>query len=268
MSEATNNQNSINKSNSNAKSYRNIKMWHFLVLVVLYLAIVQGLAALLNTGHDASNAVSSVENIVRSIIIPVGLASTFTLAVVSYFGAWKEVFTNDFPVRYWLIAIPIILLITTIVITNYPGLKDKGLEFTLLLLVGTLMVGFAEELMFRGLGVLAFRNSGYSEFKVGLWTTIIFGVAHATNIFTTGPSALIQVLATAGTGLIFYFILRRTGTLFAAMLAHGLWDFSVLSSQINLDKPWQLVNVSAIVLISMLVGLFILRKRIVPAQKY
>lgn len=267
MSEAIKNEIKITPGISNTKPDRSIKMWHFLVLVVLYLAIVQGLAALLNTGHDASNAVSSVENIIRSIIIPVALASTFTLAIVSYLGAWKEIFTNSLPVRRWLMAIPAILLITIIVITNYPGLTDKGLEFTLLLLVGTLMVGFGEELMFRGLGVIAFRNSGYSEFQVGLWTTIIFAVAHATNIFTAGPSALIQVLATAGTGLIFYFILRSTGALFVAMLAHGLWDFSVLSSQINLEKPWPLVNVSAFVLISMLVGLFIFRKRIVPAQQ-
>lgn len=127
------------------------------------------------------------------------------------------------------------------------------------------MVGFGEELMFRGLGVLAYRNGGYSEFKVGLWTPLIFAVAHGTNIFTAGPSALIQVVATAGTGLVFYFIFRSSGVLFVAMAAHGLWDFSVLSSQINPVSPWPLVNVSAAVLIIILAGLFFLRKRIEPS---
>lgn len=267
MPDVIKNHNDTESGTSKSTPERSLKVWQFLILVVLYLAIVQGVAAVLNTGYEASNALTSIQNIIRSVIIPVGLASAFTLAMVSYLGAWKEVFTNPLPVRRWLIAIPVILFITTAVITNYPGLSDKGLEFSLLLLVGTLMVGFGEELMFRGLGIVAFRNSGYSEFKVGLWTTLIFALAHATNIFTAGPSALIQVLATAGTGLIFYFILRSTGVLFVAMAAHGLWDFSVLSSQINLDKPWPLVNASAFVLISMLIGLFILRKRIVPAQK-
>lgn len=267
MPDTTTNQKDIYLSTSNARSEPGLKVWQFVVLVLLYLAMVQGVAALLNSGHEASHALTSIENIVRSIIIPVGLAAAFTLAIVSWLGAWKVIFTNHLPVRNWLIAIPIILFITTAVITNYPGLSDKGPEFSLLLLVGTLMVGFAEELMFRGLGIMAFRNSGYSEFKVGMWTTIIFGLAHATNIFTAGPSALVQVVATAGTGLIFYFVLRRTGALFAAMAAHGLWDFSVLSSQIDPGKPWPLVNVSAVVLISMLLGLFILRQRIVPAPK-
>ncbi len=267
MSDVTKRRNDIESDISKAASVRSLNVWQFLVLVVVYLVIVQVVAALLNAGHEASNGLTSIENIIRSIIIPVGLAIAFTLAIVSYLGVWKEVFTNPLPVRRWLIAIPIILFVTTVVITNYPGLSDKGIEFTLLLLIGTLMVGFGEELMFRGLGIVAYRNSGYSEFKVGLWTTIIFAVAHATNIFTAGPSALIQVLATAGTGLIFYFILRRTGALFVAMAAHGLWDFSVLSSQINPEKPWPLVNASAVILIAMLIGLFILRKRIVPAQK-
>lgn len=267
MPDISKNQNDTEINISNARRTPSLNVWQYLAFVVLYLAIVQGVAAVLNTGHQASHAPTSVENIIRSIIIPVGLASAFTLAVVSWLGAWKEIFTNRLPVKRWLIAIPIILFVTAAVITNYPGLSEKGLEFTLLLLVGTLMVGFGEELMFRGLGVLAYRNSGYSEFKVGLWTTLIFAGAHATNIFTAGPSALIQVLATAGTGLIFYFILRSSGALFVAMTAHGLWDFSVLSSQINPDKPWPLVNVSAIVLIGMLIALFIFRKRIVSAKK-
>jgi hypothetical protein len=42
-----------------------------------------------------------------------------------------------------------------------------------LLLLGALMVGFAEEGMFRRIGVTTFRINGFSEGKVGLWSSCV-----------------------------------------------------------------------------------------------
>ncbi|ANZ41716.1 hypothetical protein BBK82_42995 [Lentzea guizhouensis] len=245
---------------------RRLKVWQFLVLVAIYLVIVQGVSALLTSGQDvAYGAPTSIDHLVRMIVLPVGLAAVFTLGVAGYLGTWQEMFVNDRPVRRWLVVIPLTLFGTVAVITNYPGLASKGLAFALLLLVATLMVGFAEELMFRGIGVVVFRGNGYSEFKVGLWTTVLFGAAHGTNIITTGPKALVQVVLTSATGLVFYLVLRSTGALVAAMAAHGLWDFSVLSGQVDPDRSWPLANLAGVTLALMLLAVLVWRRRITPA---
>ncbi|WP_329792469.1 CPBP family intramembrane glutamic endopeptidase [Lentzea sp. DG1S-22] len=245
---------------------RRLRTWQFLVVVAVYLAVVQGVSALLAAGQDIAYAApTSIDYLVRVVVVPVGLAIAFTLGVAARLGAWQEVFVSDRPVRRWLVVVPVALLVTVVVITNYPGLASHGPAFALLLLVATLMVGFGEELLFRGIGVVAFRRNGYSEFRVGLWTTLLFGAAHGTNIVTSGPKALVQVVLTSATGLVFYLVLRSTGALVAAMAAHGLWDFSVLSGQVNPGEPWPLVNLAGVVLAVLLLLVLVFRRRITPA---
>lgn len=223
-------------------------------------------SAVLMAGQDFEYAApTSIDDIVRALVVPVGLGVVLLLAVTAYLGTWQQIFVDRVPLRRWVGWIVVALLITVVAITNYSGLGEKGLAFALLLLIATLMVGFGEELLFRGVGVQAFRNSGFSEFKVGLWTTVLFGVAHGTNIFSAGPSALIQVVLTTATGFVFYLVLRSTGALVMAMAAHGLWDFSVLSTQVNPENPSPLANVAAVVLALILVTVLVLRKRLSPA---
>lgn len=191
-----------------ADAPRRVSVPVFIALVVGYVGIAIGVAALLADGDDAYGAPTTVEYIVRNLVIPVGLAIIFVMIATAVIGGWSSIFTTRNRFRRWMLVIPAILLGAILLITNYPGLANKGLEFTLILLIATLMVGFGEELLFRGIGVHAFRSSGFSEFKVGLWTTLIFAIAHGSNVFTTGSKALIQVVATAATGFVFYLILR------------------------------------------------------------
>ena len=106
---------------------------------------------------------------------------------------------------------------------NYSGLGNNGVGFTALLGISMLGVGFAEEGMFRGLGVVAFRANGFAEAKVALWTCVVFGLAHASNLFSEGPKALVQVLVTAVAGYFFYLIRRVSHRLMvpAILTAYG-----------------------------------------------
>lgn len=49
------------------------------------------------------------------------------------------------------------------------------------------------------------------------------------------------------------------------MAAHGLWDFAVLSTQVDPEAPSPLVNVAGVVLAVVLVLVFVLRRRLTPA---
>jgi uncharacterized protein len=120
--------------------------------------------------------------------------------------------------------------------TNYAGLADKGLGFVALLLLSSLAVGFAEEGMFRGLGVTTFRVNGFPEARVALWSSVTFGLAHATNLISEGPKAFLQVLVIAVAGYFLYLIRRSSGGLLVPAVVHGLWDFGLISSSVVLDK--------------------------------
>ncbi|GAA2939902.1 CPBP family intramembrane metalloprotease [Microbacterium luteolum] len=247
-------------------SPRRLRVWHYLVIVAVYIAIVQATGIFLTAGQDVGYAQpTSVDYLIRSYVIPVGLGILFAIGITGYLGRWQEIFVEGRRFRRWTLVVPAIVLVCALIITNYSGLGEKGIVFALLLFISTMMVGFGEELVFRGIGVSAFRDGGFSEFKVGLWTTVIFGLAHGTNIFVAGPQALVQVVATTATGFVFYLVLRSTGALVIAMAAHGLWDFSVISTQVNPDSPSPLANIAGVALAVVLLIAVLARKRLNPA---
>jgi membrane protease YdiL (CAAX protease family) len=149
---------------------------------------------------------------------------------------------------------------------NYAGLGQRGAGFTVLLAVTALGVGFAEEGMFRGLGVVTFRANRFTEAKVALWTSVLFGLAHATNLFTEGPKALIQVLVTAAAGYFFYLTRRVSGGLVVAAVLHGLWDFGAISGSVVADKSYLGAGLFILADITMVILLLIRRRHIEPAR--
>ncbi len=245
---------------------RRLPIWGYVVIAAVYLAIVQGLGKLLTSGLTIKYAApTSVNELWREITVPVLVSLVFVYAVVAVLGWWRPVFTDDRPVQRWVRIIPVIMVITALAGMNYAGLGHNGFGFTALLGLSMLGVGFAEEGMFRGLGVVAFRANGFAEAKVALWTCVLFGLAHATNLFSEGPRALIQVLVTAVAGYFFYLIRRVSKGLMVAAVLHGLWDFGLISGSVVASKfyPGAIVFILADIILALIV--LIRRHRIEPA---
>ena len=77
------------------------------------------------------------------------------------------------------------------------------------LALGTALVGFSEEIAYRGLALVGFRG-GYSEVKVWLFTSILFGLLHGVNV-VLGQGAVLtvrQVIFAFVIGSVFYAIRR------------------------------------------------------------
>lgn len=264
---------SADARSDDVRAPRPIRVWHFAALVLVYVAAAQGLTLLAARGHPAAHTgMTSVDNAVIRIIIPVGVASMLAMAYVSWCRGWQQVFVSKNRLPRLSLFVPAALVALAAVITNFHGLSEKGFAFTGVFLVGVMMVGFGEELVFRGVGVQAFRQAGFTEAKVAWWTSVSFGISHGSNAVITGEirDALIQVVLTTGTGFLFYVILRSTGTLTLSMLFHGLWDFSALSTQVDPAQPSSMVNVAAVVLAVLLVGILLMRRRLNlfgPSQK-
>jgi membrane protease YdiL (CAAX protease family) len=215
---------------------RSLPVAAYLAIVVVYLVIVQGVAALATSGMDIEyGKFPDTETVLRSLWVGVGASLVFVILVITVLRWWRPVLHDDRPVARWVWIVPAFLFGTILVGTNYAALADKGAAFTVTFLIGALMVGCAEEGMFRGIGVVAFRDAGLSEGKVALWTCVIFGAAHGTNIFVEGPSAIMQVLITAIAGFFFYLVRRVSGGIALAVVAHGLWDFALFTGTLEED---------------------------------
>ena len=175
-----------------ATDARRLSIAAFIAIVVVYLAIVQGVGALGQAqldGFDGDQFRTS-EQVALGLLLPIGLSVVFVYAVVAALGWWRPVFVDDRPVQRWVWVVPIVFAIAIVLGIDYADLADKGVGFVLVLLLAALCVGFAEEGMFRGIGVTTFRVNGFSEGKVALWSSVVFGAVHLTNAISTGGAAV------------------------------------------------------------------------------
>ena len=252
-------------SSMRSNAVRHLSIIGFIVIAIVYLAIIQGLGQLLTRDLDTKYAApTSVEELWRSISVGVGASLVFVYLIVAILHWWRPVFVDDRPVQRWVIVIPIVMVVAILAGTNYSGLADRGGSFTALLLLTALMVGFAEEGMFRGIGVVAFRTNGFSEAKVALWTSVLFGLAHATNLISEGPRALVQVLVTVAAGYFFYLVRRRSGGLLMPAILHGLWDFGLISGSVVPDKSYLGAALFILADLALIIIVLVRRHRIAP----
>ena len=143
---------------------------------------------------------------------------------------------------------------------NWGGLAEKPAGFVLLLVLGALCVGFAEEGMFRGIGVTVFRTNEFSEGKVALWSSIVFGAAHLTNALTSGGAAVGQAVAVSFAGYFFYLVRRRSGGLVLGAVLHGMFDFSIFSGSVVEGESYP-GSGAAILCYLVLGGVLLVRRR-------
>ena len=202
----------------------------FAVLVVTYLAIIQGggvlMKALVDVGEDP---LTTTKGVVVTMVIPLGVALAFVYGSAALLGRLRPVMRDDRPVSRWVIVVPVIFVVCILLAIDYGALSEKTAGYVMVLLLATQMVGWGEEGMFRGLGVTTLREHGLTEGKVALWSSLIFGVVHLSNAIGRGASAIPQALIVSLAGYFFYLTRRRAGTNAVNSIIHGLFDFSLLT---------------------------------------
>jgi hypothetical protein len=164
------------------------------------------------------------------------------------------VLRDDRPVQRWVWAVPIIFLVCIALTIGYGNLAERGLGFTLALLFATQLVGWGEEGMFRGLGVVTLRRRPMTEAKVALWSSVIFGAVHLTNVIGRGASAIPQAIIVSLAGYYFSLTRRVSRGNVVNSIIHGLFDFSLLSATAisSTTSPAALVAILAYVIAGIL----------------
>ncbi|MFI5761168.1 MULTISPECIES: CPBP family intramembrane glutamic endopeptidase [unclassified Streptomyces] len=234
----------------------------FLAVVLVYLGIIQGLGLLVgvDTGDSASEF-PTTESLVRNALIPIGASIVFAAGLVTWLGWWREVLHYRVPVRRWVRWVPLSMLAVALLGLNFRHLADQSLSLVACLLLLGLFVGVGEELMFRGIGVHAFRRAGFSEGKVALYSSLVFGLAHVSNAIGQGAQALVQALIVSTSGYFFYLCLRVGGVILLPMLVHGLWDTGLISNLVGEEPRGSLGMALMIVLQAVLIVVLLLKRR-------
>jgi len=180
------------------------------------------------SGIEYADWFDTAENAARTGIAGLAAGSAVLLAFLAL-ARWDMLWRD--PARLpmsWLLWTPPLLFALVI------GVRLVGIEWSvvpgrllLAIVAAGVLVGFAEEMMFRGIFLRGMRTGGRAEGRAMLWTTLAFGALHLPNVFLgTGLAGLAQVPLAALTGVTLYLFRRGFGVIVPAMVAHGLWDIS------------------------------------------
>jgi membrane protease YdiL (CAAX protease family) len=145
------------------------------------------------------------------------------VALLSGMGWWKSVGFRS-PQRksdllYFLI--PFLPMFTNFI----PGVEVTSLRYLMEVFAITLMVGFMEEAVFRGLMLNAIKQRGL--WKAAIITSLLFGLTHAMNTLA-GKSLLedaLQIFYAIAIGFAFAALVLKKGILWPLVLAHFLINF-------------------------------------------
>ena len=204
---------------------------------------------------------SSLIGIDKIITLPIGLILSFVLFdflrkynLTSNYGLKK----SNTPASRMLFYIPLgILLIINV--WNGFTLNYTILE-TVLYVLSMFIVGFLEEVIFRGLLFKEMSKDGL----VGaiIVSSLTFGIGHIINLFNGSNmdllSNIMQIIYATSAGFMFVMVYLKTDSIIICILTHGLFNalsaFSISSNDITVEVVISLV----ITLITLAYGLFIL----------
>ncbi len=192
------------------------------------------------TGLDYDEVGDTVENVRKGVTLSIGLGAIYLIVVTSILGWWKPAIREPRRVGGgWMWLIPALLFIgaiANIAATKWGEIDDVG-NYVLWLAIGTLFVGFSEELLTRGLAIVGGRGSMHEKW-VWVFSGVIFGLLHVPNAFfgQSAGSTASQVVFAFAVGLTYYVTRRIAGTLVVTMVLHAMWDFGVFIQGHSVDK--------------------------------
>ena len=208
------------------------RVWIGLAIWLGYLILVLAVQTLGGVPYDEWG--DSAGNLFFGAGVSLIIATVLLAVTTSLLRWWQPVLYDRSRSRHrWPIFIPILMAIAAIM--NFAGTDWSAYSGAFLAASLTLaLVGFTEEIVNRGLLLVGFR-SRLSEGWVWFLTSAMFGLSHLVNIALGADDAgtVQQVFFAFLAGTVFYILRRVTGSLWWAMLLHGLWDFSVFAAAVG-----------------------------------
>lgn len=202
-----------------------------LLVVVIWATITLGSTVLVT-----SSTISLQELITRGLAWGVAAAALFLL-VAAWLAGWRDLgFRRPRPTSslalLWLPGVYLLVLGATAALTG-----KLGPAAVMMVAINTALVGFSEELAFRGVLWSAARKA--LSFWPGFFlVSMAFGSVHIFNTVITGEfaGAGVQALNAFMSGCAYLAIRIRTRSIIPIMIIHATWDFVVFLTGSGADS--------------------------------
>lgn len=256
--------------------------WKAILIVAAYLVIYE-LAGLLVSGPfagaiDPQNVFATPQSVFVALTIGLLIGAVVLIAFTASVRWFAPIFARQpLPGRWWMwifAAIAIIPIVLRLIGIDYGRYAPGVLAVTL---STGLLIGFTEELLYRGIVVRILRSAGHRELVVAVISSALFALSHAVNALTGQAIATVGItlLYTFGFGILMYLVMRVTGNIVWAMLVHGFTDPTTMLAVGGVDTsttsggnvwleiaaPFNLVIIAA-----GLIALFFIRGRALSPQ--
>jgi len=108
-----------------AAAGRSLSLPGWALVIVVYLAIIQGLGLLI--GIDTGDApYPTAESVVRGGLIPIAASLLYAAGVASWLGWWPAIVRSDKPVQRWVWFLPVSMIVAALLAVDYLVLRVSG----------------------------------------------------------------------------------------------------------------------------------------------
>ncbi|PRY69085.1 hypothetical protein B0I08_103291 [Glaciihabitans tibetensis] len=208
------------------------RVWIGLAIWLGELLLVFAIQSLAGVPYDTWG--DSAENLFFGAGLSLIVSAVLLALTVTLLGWWRPaLYERERSQHKWPLFIPALVAVAALMNlagTDWAAYSGAFLAASLILC----LVGFTEEIVNRGMLLVGFR-SRLGEGWVWFLTSALFGLSHLINIALGADEGgtVLQVFFAFSTGTTFYILRRTTGSLWWAMLLHGLWDFSVFAAGVG-----------------------------------
>lgn len=195
------------------------------LVFALYLAAFYGVWIV--TDVDYARVAESADTLWRWYVAPLAAGAVVLVVATSMLGWWRPVLFEAHRLAgpRWLWVGPLAMVIIAVTMASIKDFSGATAAVLLPGVIGSIGVGFCEEVSSRGVLITGFRGR-LTEPRVWFLSCLLFGLLHLPNwVFGAGPAAGLQVLLAFGAGSNLYLLRRLSGSLVWAMVLHGSWDF-------------------------------------------
>ncbi|MDD3333997.1 MAG: CPBP family intramembrane metalloprotease [Eubacteriales bacterium] len=194
------------------KLYEKSEIWFALFWIILYVV-----------GATTGDVISEMVGYDKIITLPIVAILSISMLIyvkknnlMEYYGLCKV----KRPAKTFLYFIPLLLIFS---INIWDGIKPNGdVMQAVIHIVFMVLVGFAEELLFRGFLFKAMAKDGLKSAIIV--SSITFGIGHVANV-VNGNAGLFPTLLQMGyataVGFLFVIIMMKGQSILPCMIAHG-----------------------------------------------
>ncbi len=218
-------------------------------------------------GLSTADNVSSMIGVEKSVttILCIVLTSVLVLwmkkqGLLKTYGLCK----SELPANKLLFYIPLFVMAS---INVWFGIVfNYGILESFLYILSMLLVGFLEEIIFRGLLFKAMYKNGVKSAVIV--SSVTFGIGHIVNLVNGSGadlfSNLLQVLYAMAGGFLFTILFLKTKSLWACIITHGVLNaLSVFANEGVMTPARDIFCALALILISVFYAVYILKQSVV-----